>query len=95
MGGWHESSEQSPARINAALILRPGELFNFLVASNLSPSNPCIIAAMCGGFTLTIADRRLVAEMLGVDPDSIPQDYRPRYNIAPTDPHFLVKSRYE
>jgi putative SOS response-associated peptidase YedK len=50
---------------------------------------------MCGRFTLTIAERQMVAEMLGVDPDSIPEDYRPRYNIAPTDPHFIVTSKYE
>jgi putative SOS response-associated peptidase YedK len=30
---------------------------------------------MCGRFTLTIAERRMVAEMLGVDQDSIPEDY--------------------
>jgi len=50
---------------------------------------------MCGGFTLTIAERRIVAEMLGVDPGSIPEDYRARYNVAPTDPHFIVTSKYE
>ena len=50
---------------------------------------------MCGRFTLTVAERHMVAEMLGVDPESIPEDYRPRYNIAPTDPHFIVTSRYE
>jgi hypothetical protein len=44
---------------------------------------------------LTIAERRMVAEMLSVDPDSIPEDYRPRYNIAPMDPHFVVTSKYE
>ena len=33
--------------------------------------------------------------MLGVDPDSIPEDHRPRYNNAPTDPHFIVTSKYE
>jgi len=37
----------------------------------------------------------MVAEMLGVDPDSIPDYYRPRYNIAPTDPHFVITSQYE
>jgi putative SOS response-associated peptidase YedK len=37
----------------------------------------------------------MVAEMLGVYLDSIPEDYRPRYNIAPTDPHFVVTSKYE
>jgi len=52
-------------------------------------------AAMCGRFTLTFSERRMVAEMLGVDPYSIPEDYRPRYNIAPTDPHFIVTSKYE
>jgi hypothetical protein len=46
-------------------------------------------------FTLTIAAQRLVAEMLGVDPGSIPEDYRARYNVAPTDPHFIVTSKYE
>jgi putative SOS response-associated peptidase YedK len=44
---------------------------------------------------MTIAERRLVAEMLGVDPGSIPEDYRARYNIAPTDSHFIVTSKYE
>jgi putative SOS response-associated peptidase YedK len=51
--------------------------------------------AMCDRFTLIIADRRMVAAMLGVDPDSIPGDYCPRYNIAPTHPHFIVASKYE
>lgn len=50
---------------------------------------------MCGRFTLAIAERRIVAELLGVDPDSIPEDYRRRYNIAPTDPYFIVTSQYE
>ena len=50
---------------------------------------------MCGGFILTIAERRIVAEMLGVDPGSIAEDYRARYNVAPTDPHFIVMSKYE
>jgi len=52
-------------------------------------------AAMCGRFTLTIAERQMIAEMLGVDPDSIQEDYRPRYNIAPTDPHFVITTQYE
>jgi putative SOS response-associated peptidase YedK len=37
----------------------------------------------------------MVAEMLGADQDSIPEDYDPRYNIAPTDPHFLITSKSE
>ena len=50
---------------------------------------------MCGRFTLTIAERRMAAEILGVDPDSIPDYYRPRYNIAPTDEHLIVTMEYE
>jgi putative SOS response-associated peptidase YedK len=37
----------------------------------------------------------MVAEMLGVDLDSIPDYYRPRYNIAPTDHHFIVTMECE
>jgi hypothetical protein len=40
-------------------------------------------AAAFGRFSLTIAGRQLVAEVLGVDLESIPADYRPRYNITP------------
>jgi putative SOS response-associated peptidase YedK len=50
---------------------------------------------VCGRFTLTIAERRVVADMLGADSDSIPEDYRPRYNIAPTNPHLIVTSKNE
>jgi putative SOS response-associated peptidase YedK len=49
---------------------------------------------MCGRFTLTRQDRRELAQLLGVDEDEL-RDYRPRYNIAPTDPHFIVTSKYE
>lgn len=49
---------------------------------------------MCGRFLmLTIAESRRVAEMRCVDPETIPEDYRPRYNIAPTDPDFIVTSK--
>jgi putative SOS response-associated peptidase YedK len=50
---------------------------------------------MCGRFKLSIAEHRMIAEMLGVDPDSVPKDYRSRYSIASTDPHFVVTSKYE
>jgi putative SOS response-associated peptidase YedK len=49
---------------------------------------------MCGRFTLTRQDRRELAQMLGVDEDDL-RDYGPRYNIAPTDQHFIVISKYE
>jgi len=49
---------------------------------------------MCGRFTLTRQNRRELAQLLGVDEDDL-RDYRPRYNIAPTDQHFIVTSKYE
>lgn len=49
---------------------------------------------MCGRFTLTRQNRRELAHLLGVDEDDL-RDYRPRYNIAPTDRHFIVTSKYE
>jgi putative SOS response-associated peptidase YedK len=49
---------------------------------------------MCGRFTLTRQNRRELAQLLGIDEDDL-RDYRPRYNIAPTDQHFIVTSKYE
>ncbi|MHB8382465.1 MAG: SOS response-associated peptidase [Candidatus Binataceae bacterium] len=49
---------------------------------------------MCGRFTLKRRDRIELAAELGVESDSF-ADYRPRYNIAPTQPHFLVRLEYE
>ena len=49
---------------------------------------------MCGRFTLSRQDRRELARLLGVDEGDL-RDYRPRYNIAPTDQHFIVTSRFE
>ncbi|MGO9607996.1 MAG: SOS response-associated peptidase [Candidatus Binataceae bacterium] len=49
---------------------------------------------MCGRFTLTRQDRREVAELLGVNENDL-RDYRPRFNIAPTDQHFIVTSEFE
>ncbi|MGB2696121.1 MAG: SOS response-associated peptidase [Dehalococcoidia bacterium] len=48
---------------------------------------------MCGRFTLT-RDAETLAEELGVPVESLPE-YRPRYNIAPTDPHWIVRTKYE
>ena len=51
---------------------------------------------MCGRFTLTYSERERLAEELGVNVEQIsPDEYRPRYNIAPTDPHWIVRARYE
>jgi putative SOS response-associated peptidase YedK len=49
---------------------------------------------MCGRFTLTRQDRRELAELLGVDERDL-RDYRPHYNIAPLQDHFVIRSRYE
>ena len=43
---------------------------------------------MCGRFTLSYRERLKLAEELGVPPEQVPEaEYRPRFNIAPTDPH--------
>ena len=49
---------------------------------------------MCGRFTLTERDRNLVEARLGVPAGAL-ADYAPRYNIAPTQPWFVVVARYE
>jgi putative SOS response-associated peptidase YedK len=51
---------------------------------------------MCGRFTLTYKEKQRLAEELGVNVEEINDaDYKPRYNIAPTDPHWIVRMRYE
>jgi putative SOS response-associated peptidase YedK len=51
---------------------------------------------MCGRFTLTWKERERLAEELGVNVEEISDaDYKPRYNIAPTDPHWIVRMRLE
>jgi putative SOS response-associated peptidase YedK len=48
---------------------------------------------MCGRFTLTMADAEEIARILGLTPD--PQfvaHYRPRFNVAPTDEHWIVRT---
>ena len=49
---------------------------------------------MCGRFTLTYRRAELLAAELGVPVESL-LDYRPRYNIAPTDAHWIVRMRYD
>ncbi len=51
---------------------------------------------MCGRFTLTRRDFDALAAELGAEADpSLASDYRPRYNIAPTDWHWLVRQKLE
>jgi putative SOS response-associated peptidase YedK len=51
---------------------------------------------MCGRFTLTYAERERLAEQLGINVEQISEaDYKRRFNIAPTDPHWIVRARYE
>lgn len=49
---------------------------------------------MCGRFTITRRDGNSLAAELGVPADSF-VDYRPRYNVAPTQKHFVVRIKYE
>jgi putative SOS response-associated peptidase YedK len=51
---------------------------------------------MCGRFTLTWDEWRLVVDALDVeDAGDASADYRPRFNIAPTDQHFIITSEFE
>ncbi len=51
---------------------------------------------MCGRFTLSRQDRVSLALDLGVPLEQLPEDgYRPRYNIAPTDKHWIMRMEYE
>jgi putative SOS response-associated peptidase YedK len=49
---------------------------------------------VCGRFTITRRDGNSLAAELGVPADSL-VDYRPRYNVAPTQNHFIVRVKYE
>ncbi len=51
---------------------------------------------MCGRFTLTYRDSQRLADELGVPVEQLPADvYKPRFNIAPTDPHWIMRLHYE
>jgi putative SOS response-associated peptidase YedK len=48
---------------------------------------------MCGRFTLTVVGYDTLARSLGIDVDpDVAKLYRPRYNIAPTDRHWVLRS---
>lgn len=51
---------------------------------------------MCGRFTLTVPTFEDLAEVLGVDvaPDAAQVPYRPRFNVAPTDPSWIVRMNH-
>lgn len=50
---------------------------------------------MCGRFTLTKAERAQVEDEMGLSRGSLSPGYQPRFNIAPTDEHFIVRQRFE
>jgi putative SOS response-associated peptidase YedK len=51
---------------------------------------------MCGRFTLTWEEWRQISDALGIEDDrDVALSYRPRFNIAPTDQHFIVTSEFE
>lgn len=51
---------------------------------------------MCGRFTLTRKDSRALASELGAAFEGADAPlYRPRYNIAPTDQHWIVREKQE
>jgi putative SOS response-associated peptidase YedK len=49
---------------------------------------------MCGRFTMTHEQLEMLADDLGVAVETLP-NIRPRYNIAPTDEHFIVRMQRE
>ena len=52
--------------------------------------------AMCGRFTLTRQDREELARELGVSPEDFGEaEYRPRYNVAPLQRHWIVRLEQE
>ena len=51
---------------------------------------------MCGRFTLTCGDREALTAALGVPDEQLPEaEHRPRYNIAPTDSHWVLQMKLE
>ncbi len=51
---------------------------------------------MCGRFTLTYRDREELARLLGVSVEAFDEEeYRPRYNVAPTQRHWMMRMERE
>ena len=49
---------------------------------------------VCGRFSLSYREAERLALELGVPVESL-VDYKPRYNVAPTDTHWIVRTKYE
>jgi putative SOS response-associated peptidase YedK len=49
---------------------------------------------MCGRFTMTRRDKTDLAAMLRVHENEL-GDYVPRFHIAPTQPYFVLRTKYE
>jgi putative SOS response-associated peptidase YedK len=49
---------------------------------------------MCNRFIMTRRDKTELAAQLGV-PESELGDYTPRFNVAPTQPYFVLRTKYE
>ena len=51
---------------------------------------------MCGRFTLICEDRESLTAALGVPAEQLPEaEHRPRYNVAPTDSHWVLHMKLE
>jgi putative SOS response-associated peptidase YedK len=50
---------------------------------------------MCGRFTLTRQERAELEDEMGIPRGALSPGYEPRYNIAPTDPHIIVRQKLE
>lgn len=51
---------------------------------------------MCGRFTLTWEEWQQISDALSIDDErDVAGSYRPRFNIAPTDQHFIITSEFE
>lgn len=50
---------------------------------------------MCGRFTLTLPDYESLSLALGIEPDpALAALYRPRFNLPPMDPHWILRMRH-
>jgi putative SOS response-associated peptidase YedK len=50
---------------------------------------------MCGRFTLSFKEKQLLADKLGIPVEELDELDIPRYNIAPTDKHVIVRLQRE
>jgi putative SOS response-associated peptidase YedK len=50
---------------------------------------------MCGRFTLTEENTQRLALALGIPEDAVTDEYRPRWNVAPTDLHWILRMKRE